>query len=193
MVVGIALGLDCTCILGVGLVANFFAYCFYRQAVQVNPTCTYLPQRYPQEPFAQTTAMKLNVAATVLAYAAMSVTSVSAVYSNAAGTCLSAVIANAGQQRDVDWSDEAAYYTIGNTNSNNYNYANNDQDGDDEQEGGDEEQEQDAEAQQAEYNIQTQMKSLAESLGLGYQEEDDGEDEEQDGNNQQAFNAEDLE
>ena len=124
--------------------------------------------------------MKLNVAATVLAYAAMNLSMVSAVYSNAAGTCLSAVIANAGQQRDVDWSDEAAYYTIGNANSNNYNYANNDQNGDDEEE-------QDAEAEEAEYNIRTQMRSLAEALGLNYQEED-GED----GNNQQAFNYQEL-
>ena len=124
--------------------------------------------------------MKLIVAATVLA-SLMTVTSVSADYSNsAAGTCLSAVIANAGQQRDVDWSDEAAYYTIGNANSNNYNYANNDQNGDDEEE-------QDAEAEEAEYNIRTQMRSLAEALGLNYQEED-GED----GNNQQAFNYQEL-
>ena len=126
--------------------------------------------------------MKLNVAATVLAYAAMNLASVSAVYSNSAGTCLSAVIANAGQQQDVDWSDEAAYYTIGNANNNYNNYnANNGEDGD-------EEQEQEAEAEEAEYNIRMQMRSLAEALGLDAQEEDDGED----GNNQQAFNYQEL-
>ena len=145
--------------------------------------------------------MKLNVAATALASAVVSMASVptvSAVSSNAAaaGTCLSAVIANAGQQQDVDWSDEAAYYTIGNANNNVYynNNANNGEDGDD-QEDGEEEQEQEAEAQQAEYNIQAQMKGLAEALGLGYQEEEEGEegeDGEQDGNGQQAFNAEEL-
>ena len=126
--------------------------------------------------------MKLNVAATVLAYAAMNLATVSAVYSNSAGTCLSAVIANAGQQQDVDWSDEAAYYTIGNANNNYNNYnANNGEDGD-------EEQEQEAEAEEAEYNIRMQMRSLAEALGLDAQEEDDGED----GNNQQAFNYQEL-
>ena len=126
--------------------------------------------------------MKLNVAATVLAYAAMNLATVSAVYSNSAGTCLSAVIANAGQQQDVDWSDEAAYYTIGNVNNNYNNYnANNGEDGD-------EEQEQEAEAEEAEYNIRMQMRSLAEALGLDAQEEDDGED----GNNQQAFNYQEL-
>ena len=127
--------------------------------------------------------MKLNVAATVLAYAAMNLATVSAVYSNSAGTCLSAVIANAGQQQDVDWSDEAAYYTIGNANNNynNYNANNNGEDGD-------EEQEQEAEAEEAEYNIRMQMRSLAEALGLDAQEEDDGED----GNNQQAFNHQEL-
>ena len=124
--------------------------------------------------------MKLNVAATVLAYAAMNLATVSAVYSNSAGTCLSAVIANAGQQQDVDWSDEAAYYTIGNANNNYNNYnANNGEDGEEEQE---------AEAEEAEYNIRMQMRSLAEALGLDAQEEDDGED----GNNQQAFNYQEL-
>ena len=123
--------------------------------------------------------MKLNIAATVLASAAMNLSTVYAVYSNAAGTCLSAVIANAGQQQDVDWSDEAAYYTIGNTNKKYYN-VNNDEDGD--------EQEEEAEAEEAEYNIQTQMRSLAEALGLDYQEEgEDGEN-----GNQQAFNYQEL-
>ena len=131
--------------------------------------------------------MKLHVAATALASAVVSMASVptvSAVSSNAAaaGTCLSAVIANAGQQQDVDWSDEAAYYTIGNANNNYNNYnANNGEDGD-------EEQEQEAEAEEAEYNIRMQMRSLAEALGLDAQEEDDGED----GNNQQAFNYQEL-
>ena len=161
--------------------------------------------------------MKLNVAATLLAsLMSMSVPSVSAVYSNAAGTCLSAVIANAGQQQDVDWSDEAAYYTIGNTNKNYYNANNNADDGEDgdeeeegereqeeEEEGADrlrrrlqdeeeqqenEEEEEEAEAEEAEYNIQTQMRSLAEALGLDYQEEgEDGEN-----GNQQAFNYQEL-
>ena len=91
--------------------------------------------------------MKLNVAATALASAVVSMASVptvSAVYSsNSAGTCLSAVIANAGQQQDVDWSDEAAYYTIGNANNNVYynNDANgNGEDGDDQEDGEEEQQ-----------------------------------------------------
>lgn len=89
--------------------------------------------------------MKLNVATTVLASAAimsMTVTSVSAVYSEAAGTCLSAVMSNAGKHDGDNLSDEAAYYTISSSD-----------------------------AEEAEYNIQTQMQSLAEALDLEFQEE----------------------
>lgn len=92
--------------------------------------------------------MKLNIATTALASAAivlsMSATSVSAAYSDAAGTCLSAVVSNAGEFDDTDLSDEATYYTINSSD-----------------------------AEQAESNIQKQMQSLAEALGLNVEEEED--------------------
>ena len=100
--------------------------------------------------------MKLNIATTALASAAivlsMSATSVSAAYSDAnSGTCLSAVVSNAGQHDDEDLSDEATYYTI---NGNDNGEA------------------------QAQYNIQTQMQSLASTLNMNVDEDQGGPDEE---------------
>lgn len=102
--------------------------------------------------------MKLHVAATVLASFA-SLISVSA----DGGQCLSAVTTYAGQQQDVNWTENASYYTI----NSNANYNNN-------QENDAEEAEEDAE--QAEMGIQYQMQSLAEALGIEFEEDD------QDGN-----------
>lgn len=103
--------------------------------------------------------MKLHVAATVLASFA-SLTSVSA----DGGQCLSAVTAYAGQQQDVNWTDNASYYTI---NDNNANYYNNQEDNAEEAE---------ENAEQAEMGIQYQMQSLAQALGIEFEEAD------QDGN-----------
>lgn len=104
------------------------------------------------------TTMKLHVAATVLASFA-SLISVSA----DGGQCLSAVTTYAGQRQDVNWTENASYYTI----NSNANYNNN-------QENDAEEAEEDAE--QAEMGIQYQMQSLAEALGIEFEEDD------QDGN-----------
>lgn len=103
--------------------------------------------------------MKLHVAATVLASFA-SLISVSA----DGGQCLSAVTAYAGQQQDVNWTDNASYYTI----NSNANYNNNNQENDAE--------EAEENAEQAEMGIQYQMQSLAEALGIEFEEDD------QDGN-----------
>ena len=100
--------------------------------------------------------MKLHVASTALASFA-SLTSVSA----GGGQCLSAVTAYAGQQQDVNWNDAAAYYTINNNANNGYynNQQNNQQDAE-------------QNAEEAEANIQTQMESLAEALGIEFDEGD---------------------
>ena len=98
--------------------------------------------------------MKLNVATNVLASAtivlSMSATSVSAAYSDDSGTCLSAVVSNAGQHDDENLSDEATYYTINGS---------------------------DNEEAQAQSNIQTNMQSLAQTLNMNV-DEDQGPDEE---------------
>lgn len=112
--------------------------------------------------------MKLHVAVTVLASFAASLTSVSA------GECLSAVTAYAGQQQDVQWTDSASYYTINNNanyNNGNANYYNDDQQNN--------QQQAEENAEQAEQNIQAQMESLAEALGIEF---DEGEQDGQDGN-----------